>query len=47
MRQHVAQRVRLQAPDTLGYADGERIGPLPIGTHCVPGALPVLVPLAR
>lgn len=44
LTQHVARRVRLFAPDTLGYADGERIGPLPITSECVPGALPVLVP---
>jgi diacylglycerol kinase (ATP) len=42
--QHVARRVRLSAPGTLGYADGERIGPLPLTSECVAGALPVLVP---
>jgi diacylglycerol kinase (ATP) len=42
-----AREVRLEAPDTpdlAAYADGERIGPLPVVTRCVPGALCVLVP---
>ncbi|WP_375498886.1 diacylglycerol/lipid kinase family protein [uncultured Jatrophihabitans sp.] len=42
--QHVARRVTVFAPDTPGYADGERLGPLPLTTECVPGALRVLVP---
>lgn len=41
---YTAQEVRLHAPVTLAYADGERIGPLPVTTRCVAGALPVLVP---
>ncbi|MFN2517929.1 MAG: sphingosine kinase, partial [Jatrophihabitantaceae bacterium] len=41
---YTARSVRLDAPSTLAYADGERIGPLPMGTTCVAGALPVLVP---
>lgn len=44
---HTAREVRLDAPDTpdlAAYADGERIGPLPVLTRCVPGALRVLVP---
>lgn len=44
LTQHIARTVRVFAPHTLGYADGERMGPLPITTECVPGALPVLVP---
>jgi diacylglycerol kinase (ATP) len=44
--QYVARRVRLVADDTLGYADGERMGPLPLVTECVAAALPVLVPPA-
>jgi diacylglycerol kinase (ATP) len=39
-----ARSVRIQAPATLAYADGERVGPLPVTTMCVAGALPVLVP---
>lgn len=34
--------VRLEAPDTIAYADGERIGPVPITCEIVPGALRVL-----
>jgi diacylglycerol kinase (ATP) len=45
VRIYEARRVRLDAPDTLAYADGERIAALPVSTACVPGALPVLVPL--
>jgi diacylglycerol kinase (ATP) len=41
---HTAREVRLDAPDLPAYADGERIGPLPVVTTCVPGALRVLVP---
>jgi diacylglycerol kinase (ATP) len=40
-----AGRVRLDAADTLAYADGERISVLPVSTECVPRALPVLVPV--
>lgn len=40
-----ARSVRLDATDSLAYADGERIAPLPVSTACVPGALPVLVPV--
>jgi diacylglycerol kinase (ATP) len=32
------------APDLPAYADGEPIGPLPVTTTCVPGAMRVLVP---
>jgi diacylglycerol kinase (ATP) len=43
---HTAREVRLDAADLLAYADGERIGPLPVATTCVPAALRVLVPAA-
>jgi diacylglycerol kinase (ATP) len=33
-----AHRVRITA-ERIAYADGERLGPLPISTECVPGAL--------
>jgi len=46
VRQIAARSVRLSAPGTVGYADGERIGPLPLTSVCVPAALPVLVPPA-
>lgn len=32
-------------PDTVAYADGERVGALPVRTTCVPAALAVLVPI--
>ncbi|MGR0318078.1 diacylglycerol/lipid kinase family protein [Agromyces sp. ZXT2-3] len=34
-----ASRVRLEAEDIVAYADGERVGPLPIDVEVVPGAL--------
>jgi diacylglycerol kinase (ATP) len=37
-----ARRVHLQADDIIGYADGERIGPLPLQITCVPGAVRLL-----
>ncbi|MEO8775006.1 MAG: diacylglycerol kinase family protein [Candidatus Nanopelagicales bacterium] len=40
----VATTVRLDAPDQTAYADGERIGPLPVEVRVVPGAVRVLVP---
>ncbi len=39
---HRARRVTVAAPGIVGYADGERFGPLPITIECVPGALKVL-----
>ncbi len=41
-----ARTVTIDAPATLAYADGERLGPLPVTTTCVPDALRVLVPPA-
>jgi diacylglycerol kinase (ATP) len=41
---HDARSVALQAPGAVAYADGERVGPLPVQITCVPGALQVLVP---
>ncbi|MCA2219440.1 diacylglycerol kinase family protein [Jidongwangia harbinensis] len=37
-----ARQVRIHAEDIIGYADGERIGPLPLEVGCVPGALRLL-----
>ena len=37
-------RVRLVAKGVVAYADGERVGPLPLTCAVVPGALRVLVP---
>jgi diacylglycerol kinase (ATP) len=42
--QYRARTISIEAPETVAYADGERVGPLPLRTECVPGALPVLVP---
>jgi diacylglycerol kinase (ATP) len=42
--QYRAVEVSLDAADTVGYADGERVAPLPLATRCVAAALPVLVP---
>jgi diacylglycerol kinase (ATP) len=39
---HRAARVRLAAPDVTAYADGERLGPLPVTAETVPGALRLL-----
>jgi diacylglycerol kinase (ATP) len=38
-----AERVRIEADDIVAYADGERIGQLPIDVEIVPGALSVFV----
>jgi diacylglycerol kinase (ATP) len=38
---HAARRVSLAAPGVVAYADGERLGPLPMTVECVPGALTV------
>jgi len=38
-----ARTVRLEA-STVAYADGERLGPLPLTCECVPGAVTVLTP---
>ncbi|WP_329180540.1 diacylglycerol kinase [Streptomyces sp. NBC_01477] len=40
---HRAARVRLAAEGVTGYADGERVGPLPLLAETVPGALRLLV----
>ena len=34
-------RVRIDAADVIAYADGERVGPLPVTVEVVPGALRV------
>lgn len=39
---HQVRRVTVAAPGIVGYADGERFGPLPLTIECVPGALEVL-----
>ncbi len=44
VHEHSATTVRLDAPGQIAYADGERIGPLPVEIHVVPGAVRLLVP---
>lgn len=39
-----ARTVRLEAPGMTAYADGERLGPLPVQVEVLPAALSVLVP---
>ena len=43
-RHHHARSVTLAAPGITAYADGERIGPLPLTVEVAPLALTVLVP---
>lgn len=38
------RQITVAAPGIVAYADGERIGPLPLTVEVVPGALRVLVP---
>ncbi|WP_305789000.1 diacylglycerol/lipid kinase family protein [Symbioplanes lichenis] len=42
VRAHRAREVRIQAPDIVAYADGERIGPLELTVRCEPGAVRLL-----
>jgi diacylglycerol kinase (ATP) len=41
---HQAGTVGLAAEGIVAYADGERLGPLPLTATCVPGALTLLTP---
>jgi diacylglycerol kinase (ATP) len=41
---HRAVEVTLAGDAGPAYADGERVGPLPMTAHCMPAALPVLAP---
>jgi diacylglycerol kinase (ATP) len=44
VRQYQGKRITVAAPGIVAYADGERIGPLPLTIEVVPAALRVLVP---
>ena len=44
VHEHTATTVRLDAPGQIAYADGERIGPLPVDVRIVPAAVSLLVP---
>jgi diacylglycerol kinase (ATP) len=39
---HLVRSVTVAAPGIVAYADGERVGPLPLTVECAPGALTVL-----
>ena len=39
---HRVRAVTVAAPGIVAYADGERVGPLPLTVRCVPGGLSVL-----
>ncbi len=39
---HRVREVTVSSPGVVAYADGERLGPLPLTVECVPGALTVL-----
>lgn len=41
---HRVRRVSVAAPGIVAYADGERLGPLPLNVECAPAALRVCVP---
>jgi diacylglycerol kinase (ATP) len=41
---HRARRVGLGAGGVVAYADGERVGPLPLTVEAVPGAVQVIIP---
>lgn len=43
-RHHAVRRITIAAPGVVAYADGERIGSLPLTVEIVPGALRVVVP---
>ncbi|MDP4014467.1 MAG: diacylglycerol kinase [Candidatus Nanopelagicales bacterium] len=42
--QHLARKVRLEAPNQIAYADGERVGPLPVDVEVHPNGLRVITP---
>ena len=44
VHEHAAVTVRLDAPHQVAYADGERIGPLPVEVRVAPAAVRLLVP---
>jgi diacylglycerol kinase (ATP) len=44
---HKATTVRLESPQAVAYADGERVGSLPVIAGCTAAIQPVLVPASR
>lgn len=47
VRTRLAKQVTVAAAGVTAYADGERVGPLPLTFECVPASLPVFVPPPR
>jgi diacylglycerol kinase (ATP) len=47
VRFHAGRRITLDAPGLEAYADGERVGPLPLSIDVVPGALTLMRPAAH
>ena len=45
--QYTGKHIRLEAPEQIVYADGERIGPLPADITMHPGALKVIAPAKK
>jgi len=43
VRSYRARRVRIDAPEIIGYADGERLAALPLDISCEPGAVRLLI----
>jgi diacylglycerol kinase (ATP) len=41
---HRVRSLTIGSPGVVAYADGERVGPLPLTARCAPGALRVLAP---
>lgn len=41
---HLVSSVSVAAPGIVAYADGERLGPLPMSVECAPGAIELFVP---
>jgi diacylglycerol kinase (ATP) len=44
---HRVGTITVGSPGVVAYADGERVGPLPLTARCVPGALRVVAPPDR
>jgi diacylglycerol kinase (ATP) len=44
VHQRRIRNARIEAPGGVAYADGERVGPLPVDVQALPAAVQVLVP---
>jgi diacylglycerol kinase (ATP) len=47
VERHRVSSVTIAAAGVVGYADGERMGPLPLSVRVLPGALQVYAPAAQ